>query len=158
MRQIFKDLYNRIIRYFLKETEPLSQFQEASMRLQLLTFDERKVYRDIRRIEVLENSIETYTARIKTAILALHEDIGFPKEPLSLRVVKVCNFYRRENGLFLDTKRAHREFIKVASEFILLYELKDLTRPQSGKLQSNLYRSRVIANNIIALSRQLSEK
>ena len=109
---------------------------------------------DITRLEVIGNNVDDYIQILNTAIAALMGEIDFPKEEIVLQRVKVCNFYRNNEGrlLNIDTKRA--ELLRLMMEFTVIYFMIHRTITRTPRVEYALRRSLTVMLNVDSLSNQ----
>ena len=109
---------------------------------------------DITRLEVIGNNADDYIRILHLATAALLGEIDFPREEFKLQLVKVCNFYRDQDGKLgdLDAKRA--ELLRAMVEFTVVYfKIQSIvTRP--ANIEYALFRSLTLMLNIDSLSNQ----
>lgn len=110
---------------------------------------------DIERMEVLCDNVDSYIELLRTVEDALQGRCDFPKEDLSLRLVKVCNFYRSSNGRLTSIPGKRSKMIS-RMQTVLKVHCAALSVPNPpGWLSYALSRSTTVIVNIDSLSTQL---
>lgn len=110
---------------------------------------------DITRLEVIGNNVDDYIRILELATAALLGDITFPKEEIGLKLVKVCNFYRDNEGVLRDIETKRAELLRAMMEFTVIYfKIQGIvTRP--ANVEYALWRSLTVMLNVDSLSNQL---
>lgn len=112
---------------------------------------------DITRLEVLTDSIDTYTELLRNVNAALKGEADFPKEDLVLRLVKVCNFYKGRHGEFVPLAVSRSKLIGEMIKVLRLHYELSLNNYHPGWLSYALRRSETVIMNIDSLSLQMIE-
>lgn len=160
-------ILNRVQLCFLKEMPPEALVAESNQ-----PYDDHQVIidrlihamsvnnhrtSDIDRLEVLCNNIEDFTNllyEVKDALKGLRD---FPKEDLSLRLVKVCNFYRGQHGKFINMAVARGRMLDAMLDVVAEHQRVSAIKNPGGAIAYALLRSTTVMMNIDSLSVRLAE-
>lgn len=112
---------------------------------------------DIERLEVLCNNIDSYIQLLQDTESALEGTGEFPSKELSLRLVKVCNFYRNDQGQFVNILDKRKLMISHMLRMLKAYRAAQATANPPGWLSHAILRSMTVVVNIDSLSTQLAK-
>ena len=110
---------------------------------------------DIERLEVLCDTVDTYIELLTIVEDSLLGKMDFPKDELSLRLVKVCNFYRSPDGRFGSILEKRSKLINRMLSVLDIHKRSLANATPPGWLSYALSRSITVIVNIDSLSTQL---
>lgn len=149
---MLKRLIERLQNVWRAEPSAPSPYQEAVTALEQMLPMDAGVYQDIRRIEVIQPTLDRYLTLITQAITALEQDQLFRPPTMTLESIRIHDFFLSSDGCYVQVDEDASVFVQAASELLLLYERRNQEPNQSGLLQANLYRILPVINNLISLS------
>lgn len=144
----------KTIFYPEKEIQKTFLYQDDIDKLSRLIVNEQ-VYQDVRRLESVVYNIEEYTHRLNQLHHALHGDTVFPMVLFELKLVKRCHFYLNSKGGYSDVQYLQQQFVKTATDVLIQHEVVLSMNDRSVQLDTTLYRSQTLFNNLRALIAQL---
>lgn len=128
---------------------------EIAKRLQhALVVNNHRAY-DIERLEVLCDNVNSYINMLQVVEDSLLGRIDFPKEEFSLRLVKVCNFYRTADGRLTSIPEKRTVLINRMLSVLRVHQTSLTASDPPGWLSYALSRSVTVIVNIDSLSTQL---
>ena len=136
----------------------LSPYQEVIQKYQNLTEPDTSIYRSIKRVDVLFETMDVYTDIMENLIQCLENNLGHPTLPkyLEVRTIRLSQFYLTKDGDYANTALTLRTFASTAADLLDLYERKMSDENSTGITQHVLHRARPVINNLITISDQLA--
>ena len=147
-------MFTRIRQWFFGESKQSpSLYQETSLRFQQMLIPTGRVYREIRLIEVLFETIDAYLAEVAKATVTLNQGRLYRLDSeLTPYRTPVGAFYLSKERHCLDVEDYHRRFVEAVTQILSLYNTLEDDDALEPLQETNLRRLRVIVENLVTLS------